>query len=72
MTVSFIRLTVMRDDIHQVSFSDLELMHQGVEMDPVLKQVSRYVEQHPELVQAIEQQLQDGLKKPKKHRAKAA
>jgi IS5 family transposase len=55
----------MRDDILQVSFSDLELMHQGVEMDPVLKQVSTYVDQHPELVQAIEQQLQDGLKKPK-------
>jgi IS5 family transposase len=55
----------MRDDILQVSFSDLELMHQGVEMDPVLKQVSTYVDQHPELVHAIEQQLQDGLKKPK-------
>jgi hypothetical protein len=55
----------MRDDNPQISFADLELMRQGVEMDPVLKQVSAYVEQHPELVQAVEQHLQQGLKKPK-------
>jgi IS5 family transposase len=55
----------MRDDIRQVSFADLELMRQGVEMDPVLRQVSAYVDQHPELVQAVEQQLQQDLKKPK-------
>jgi len=52
----------MRDDILQVSFADLELMSQGVEMDPVLNQVSAYVDQHPELVQAVEQRLQEGLK----------
>ncbi len=55
----------MRDDIRQISFSDLELMRQGVEMDPALKQVSAYVDQHPELVQAVEQQLQQGLKDSK-------
>src|SRR5437867_1691450 len=55
----------MRDDILQVSFADLELMRQGVDMNPVLKQVSAYVDQHPELVQAVEQQLQQGLKKSK-------
>ena len=55
----------MRDDILQPSFADLELMRQGIEMDPVLAQVSAYVDQHAELIQAVEQQLQDGLKKPK-------
>jgi IS5 family transposase len=55
----------MRDDNPQISFADLELMRQGVEMDPVLKQVWAYVDQHPELVQAVEQHLQQGLKKPK-------
>ena len=55
----------MRDNILQVSFADLELMSQGVEMDPVLKQVSAYVDQHPELIHAVEQQLQRGLKKSK-------
>jgi IS5 family transposase len=55
----------MRDDILQVNFADLELMQQGLEMDPVLKQVSTYVEEHPELIQAVEQQLREGLKKPK-------
>src|SRR5213594_863771 len=55
----------MRDDIRQISFSDLELIPQGAEMDPALKQVSAYVDQHPELVQAVEQQLQQGLKDSK-------
>lgn len=55
----------MRDDFLQVRFADLELMSQDIEMDPVLKQVSVYVNQHSELVQAVEQQLQQGLKKPK-------
>jgi IS5 family transposase len=55
----------MRDDILQVSFADLELMQQGHAMDPVLKQVSTYVDQHPELIQAVDQQLREGLKKPK-------
>ena len=55
----------MREDILQPSFADLELMRQGIEMDPVLAQVSAYVDQHAELIQAVEQQLEDGLKKPK-------
>lgn len=55
----------MRDDILQVSFADLELMQQGLAMDPVLKEVSTYVDQHPELIQAVDQQLREGLKKPK-------
>jgi IS5 family transposase len=55
----------MRDDILQPSFADLELMRQGIEMDPVLAQVSAYVDQHVELIQAVEQRLEDGLKKPK-------
>jgi len=55
----------MRDDILQPSFADLELMRQGIEMDPVLAQVSAYVDQHVELIQAVQQRLEDGLKKPK-------
>jgi IS5 family transposase len=31
-------------------------------MGPVLKQVSTYVDHHPELVQAVEQRLHEGLK----------
>ena len=44
----------MRDEILQPSFADLELMRQGIEMDPVLAQVSAYVDQHAELIQAVE------------------
>ena len=53
----------MRDEVLQVSFADLELMSQGIEMDPVLAQVSAYVDQHPELVQAVDQRLREGMKK---------
>jgi IS5 family transposase len=40
-------------------------MNQGVGMEPVLKQISAYVDQHAELIEAVEQQLREGLKKPK-------
>src|SRR5215475_8030862 len=53
----------MRDEVLQVSFADLELMSLGIEMDPVLAQVSAYVDQHPELVQAVDQRLREGMKK---------
>jgi IS5 family transposase len=53
----------MRTDNPQISFADLELMNQDIEMDPVLKQISAYVDQHPDWIEAVDQQLQKGLKK---------
>src|ERR1700674_4479645 len=53
----------MRADNSQISFADLELMNQEIEMDPVLKQIAAYVDQHPEWIEAVAQQLQRGLKK---------
>src|SRR5438093_924154 len=53
----------MRADNPQISFADLEFMNQGMEMDPVLKQISAYVAQHPEWIEAVDHQLQRGLKK---------
>ena len=53
----------MRADNLQLTFADLELMRQGIEMDPVLKQISAYVDQHPELIDAVNQQLNNRVKK---------
>ena len=53
----------MRADNPQVSFADLELMNQGIEMDPVLRQISGYIDQHPDWIEAVDHQLQHGLKK---------
>src|SRR5206468_9711209 len=53
----------MRADNPQISFADLEFVNQGIEMDPVLKQISAYVAQHPEWIEAVDHQLQRGLKK---------
>lgn len=53
----------MRADNPQLTFADLEFMRQGIEMEPVLKQISAYVDQHPELIDAVNQQLNDRVKK---------
>src|SRR5437667_9385634 len=53
----------MRADNLQLTFADLELMRQEIEMDPVLKQISAYVDQHPELIDAVNQQLNNRVKK---------
>ncbi len=47
----------MRADNPQISFADLEFVNQGMEMDPVLKQISAYVAQHPEWIEAVDHQL---------------
>ena len=53
----------MRADYVQITFADLELMRQGIEMDPLLKHISAYIDQHPQLIDAVNQRLKDGAKK---------
>ena len=53
----------MRADNVQITFADLELMRQGIEMDPLLKHISAYIDQHPQLIDAVNQRLNDGVKK---------
>jgi IS5 family transposase len=53
----------MRDPISQISFADLELLRQGIEMEPALQQISAYLDRHPQLSKTVEEQLQKGLKK---------
>lgn len=54
----------MRATISQISFADLEFTRQGIQLDPVLKQISDFIDTHAELVEAVRLQLDHGLKKP--------
>ncbi|MCI0349341.1 MAG: hypothetical protein L0Z53_07945, partial [Acidobacteriales bacterium] len=54
----------MRDIDPQITFADLELLSQGVRMDPVLARISDFLEEHQELIDTIRRQLHHGLKKP--------
>lgn len=48
----------------QVSFADLEFIRQGVEMEPVLRNISDFISQHAGLVERVRQDLERGLKNP--------
>src|SRR5437867_980888 len=54
----------MRDTNSQMSFSDLAFMSQGIELDPVLKQILGFVQQNSAMVEAVREQLNHGLRKP--------
>jgi transposase, IS5 family len=46
----------------QISFADLALHRQGVRLDPILQAISDLIEDHPELVERVRQDLERGLK----------
>jgi transposase, IS5 family len=46
----------------QISFADLAFRRQGVRLDPILQAISDLIEDHPELVQRVRQDLERGLK----------
>ena len=48
----------------QLSFADLELRFHGVELDPTLRSISDFLEDHSVLVDQVRQDLERGLKKP--------
>lgn len=55
----------MRQAISQATFADLEFLRQGIELDPVLAQISRFLDHHPELALLVEKDLNRGLKRAK-------
>jgi len=55
---------MMRKLLDQVAFADLEFRRQGIELDPVLRQISTVLDLHPELVALVEGDLDRGLKNP--------
>lgn len=54
----------MRTTDPQLTFADLEFLHQGVHLDPRLQAISQFLEQHAEIIEMVRPDLQRGLKKP--------
>jgi len=48
----------------QFSFADLELRSQGVQLDPTLRGIAEFLDQHSSLVEQVRVDLVRGLKKP--------
>ena len=48
----------------QLSFADLELRHQGLQLDPILRGIAEFVDEHPALVEQVRLDLVRGLKNP--------
>ena len=48
----------------QFSLADLEFIHQGVQMEPVLKTISDFITEQAALVERVRQDLERGLKNP--------
>ena len=48
----------------QVSFADLELRSQGLQLDPALRGIAEFLDQHSTLVEDVRLDLERGLKKP--------
>lgn len=48
----------------QWSFADLEFRAQNITLDPLLQQISDFIDQHQTLVEHVRRDLQRGLKKP--------
>jgi IS5 family transposase len=55
---------VARLTAHQMSFADLELMRQGVRLEPLLQAIGDFLDQQPALVERVRRDLVRGLKHP--------
>jgi hypothetical protein len=57
-----------RDPNPQVSFADLEFKQQGIFLNPGLAAISRFLDQHEEIIEKVRGDLERGLKKPQSGR----
>jgi transposase, IS5 family len=48
----------------QFSFADLEFLTQGIDLDPILKRISDFLNDHPKIIKRVRKDLDWGLKKP--------
>ena len=48
----------------QMSFADLAFRSQGVRLDPILQAISDLIEDHPELVERVRQDLEEASRTP--------
>jgi transposase, IS5 family len=47
-----------------ISFADLEFLQQGIDLDPILKRIASFLDDHPSIIERVRQDLEWGLKKP--------
>jgi IS5 family transposase len=59
---------VARPAARQMSFADLELLRQGVQLEPLLQMICDFLDQQPRLVERVRRDLVCGLKAPDKGR----
>jgi transposase, IS5 family len=59
---------VARAAARQISFADVELMRQGVRLEPLLEVISSFLDRQHELIERVRRDLVRGLKKPRKGR----
>src|SRR6266700_4415048 len=52
----------MRSLPPQLSFADLELQFQGVQLDPILRTIAEFLDQHLTLIEQVRKDLERGLK----------
>jgi transposase, IS5 family len=55
---------VARAAARQISFADVELMRQGVRLEPLLEAISRFLDSQHEMIERVRRDLVRGLKKP--------
>jgi transposase, IS5 family len=55
---------VTRSSDPQLSFADLEFLNQGVQLEPMLRAISQFIDEHAELVEMVRRDLVRGLKRP--------
>jgi IS5 family transposase len=48
----------------QISFADRELLQQGLVLEPLLQSISDFLDDHQEMIQAVQRGLERGLKNP--------
>jgi transposase, IS5 family len=59
---------VARAAARQISFADVELMRQGVRLEPLLQSVSDFLDRRHEMIERVRRDLLRGLKKPRQGR----
>jgi transposase, IS5 family len=59
---------VARATVRQISFADVELMRQGVRLEPLLEAISKLLDSQHEMIERVRRDLVRGLKKPRKGR----
>src|ERR1700693_1080163 len=52
----------------QISFADVELMRQGVRLEPLLEAISKFLDRQHEMIERVRRDLVRGLKQPRKGR----